>query len=285
MKRLSFIAVLILSLSFSFQAKAGRIVTDSIQSQILGTWVKYNVYLPDGFEKSGEQYPVLYLLHGWSDDYTAWQKKGLMHLVCNELMASGESDKMVVVMPNAGTADINNTWCGYFNMKGWNYADFFFKELMPNAEKKYRVIGDKKHRAVSGLSMGGGGSVVYCQTHPELFAACYAMSAWFRDKVTNRADEKSEKVYLLKQAVYDHDPATFVNNADEATLEKLRSVAWFLDCGDDDALLFVNEKFHKSMLDKRVPIQFRVRNGSHNWEYWHYGLRQALPFISRQFSK
>src|SRR5574344_1887075 len=141
--------LLCLGLVCSQQTKAGAIVTDSVRSEVLGgVWVKYNVYLPDGFAQSSQSYPVLYLLHGWSDDYTAWQKKGLMVNICNEIMDSGESERMVVIMPNAGTSDVANTWCGYFNMKGWNYADFFFNELMPKAEKKYRVIGDKKHRAV-----------------------------------------------------------------------------------------------------------------------------------------
>src|SRR5574344_1918534 len=69
--------LLCLGLVCSQQTKAGAIVTDSVRSEVLGgVWVKYNVYLPDGFAQSSQSYPVLYLLHGWSDDYTAWQKKG-----------------------------------------------------------------------------------------------------------------------------------------------------------------------------------------------------------------
>lgn len=265
---------------------AGRILTDSIKSGILGVWVKYNVYLPNNYGiKSDTKYPILYLLHGWSDDYTAWNVKGNMQFVADELMASGESRKMLIVMPNGGTADIINTWCGYFNMPGWEYADFFFKEFMLTVESKYHAIGDKGHRAVSGLSMGGGGSVVYCQMHPELFSSCFAMSAWLDTPVTEISKEKSMKIYELKKAVHEHSASNFVKNADEETKKKLRTVAWFLDCGDDDILSDVCEEFHMTMRRANIPIEFRVRNGIHNWEYWHYSLRMALPFISRNFDK
>ena len=60
----------------SVTAQAGRVITDSVQSQVLGATVKYNIYLPSGFAESGKSYPVVYLLHGFTDDYTAWRDKG-----------------------------------------------------------------------------------------------------------------------------------------------------------------------------------------------------------------
>ena len=125
-------------------ASAGRVRTDSVKSQVLGAWVKYNVYLPDGFGKAERMYPVVYLLHGLSDDYTAWLDKGRMNLVADELIASGEADEMVIVMPNAGSSDVHNTPCGYFNVEGWNYEDFFFNEFMPQVEEKYRIVSEKE---------------------------------------------------------------------------------------------------------------------------------------------
>ena len=112
----------------SLAAYAGRIVTDSVQSQVLGATVKYNIYLPNGFADS-KTYPIVYLLHGLSDDYRAWRDKGHMQEVADELIESGEACEMIIVMPNAGGPDTHNTWNGYFNMPGWNYEDFFFQEL------------------------------------------------------------------------------------------------------------------------------------------------------------
>ena len=184
MKKNAFVMLLALLVPV-LSARAGKVVTDSLQSEVLGAQVKYNVYLPNSFGKAEKRYPVVYLLHGLSDTYTAWVTKGNMQTVVDELMGTGEAREMIIVMPNAGGPDTHHTWNGYFNMPGWNYEDFFFQEFLPKVEAKYRIIGDKGHRAVMGLSMGGGGSVVYAQRHPDLFSSCYDMSGW----VDNRNDE------------------------------------------------------------------------------------------------
>ena len=286
--RKSVIALLCLALLLpSFSARAGKVVTDSLQSKVLGAQVKYNVYLPDGFGQADKKYPVVYLLHGLSDDYTAWVRLGNMQLVANELIASGEACEMVIVMPNAGGADTRHIWNGYFNMPGWRYEDFFFQEFMPAVEAKYAIVGDKGHRAVMGLSMGGGGSVVYCQRHPDLFSSCYAMSPWLdnaNDEVWPLESAK-DCLYYVANAVHEHSALDFIDKADEAALERLRSVAWFVDCGDDDYLLDLSLAFHQKMRARGVKSELRVRNGVHNWEYWHLALRMALPFASRNFTK
>jgi len=267
-------------------AWAGRIVTDSIQSPVLGASVKYNVYLPSGYEKSTDRMPVVFLLHGLTDTYTAWDKKGGMKDIADELIESGEAVPMVIVMPNAGDPDVNHVWNGYFNMPGWSYEDFFFQELLPTVENKYRGIGDKMHRAVMGLSMGGGGSVVYCQRHPDLFSSCYAMSPWLNQDL-GRVDPNGEKtkMYYTAEAVREHNPMAFVDNADEDTKSALRTVKWFIDCGDDDFLLGDTFELYKRMRLSNIKAELRVRNGVHNWEYWRAALRTALPFASRNFAK
>ena len=282
MKRICLI--LLLSLSF-LPLWAGTVVTDSIASRVLGSTVKYNVYLPEGFGETDRHYPVVYLLHGLSDDYAAWEEKGRMQIVTDELIRSGEARPMVIIMPNAGGADIHNVWNGYFNMPGWNYEDFFFGELMPFVEQKYNCGGSKGQRAVMGLSLGGGGSTVYAQRHTDLFSSCYAMSPW----LDNQADEVGpdgaarDKFYYVCQAVRDYSAIAFVANADDATLNRLRTVKWFIDCGDDDFILDLSLQMYQVMRRKRVPCELRVRDGVHNWEYWHLALRLSLPFASRNF--
>ena len=172
-------------------------------------------------------------------------------------------------------------------MPGWNYEDFFFKEFLPQVERKYRIISDKGHRAVMGLSMGGGGSAVYCQRHPDMFSSCYAMSAWLDNDQgqVGGKDLKKAKLYYVSKAVTDHSALAFIDNADEATLKSLRTVKWFFDCGDDDFLVRLSFELHMKMKEKGVKSELRVRNGVHNWEYWHTALRTALPFASRNFDK
>ncbi len=275
-----------IALLMNLTAQAGRVVTDSIQSTVLGAMVKYNVYLPDGFERGSQQYPVVYLLHGFTDDYNAWRDKGQMQTVADELMESGEACKMVIVMPNAGGPNIHETWNGYFNMPGWPYEDFFFQEFVPAVEKKYRGVGDKAHRAVMGLSMGGGGSTVYGQRHPDMFSSVYAMSAWLEsDGGSRREPGVDDKVFLVTEAVKERSALRYVEQADAATVEQLRTVHWFIDCGDDDFLFDQNVRLHQLMRRKFIKSELRIRNGQHNWEYWHQAIRMALPFVSRNFAK
>lgn len=287
MKRFLFCATLLLASASAF---AGKVVTEVLPSSVLGADVSYNVYLPDGFDASaatGKTYPVIYLLHGLSDDYSAWVLKGGMQTVVDELIECGEAGEAVIVMPNAGGSDVHHIWNGYFNMPGWSYEDFFFSEFLPFVEKKFRAGGDKEHRAIMGLSMGGGGSVVYCQRHPEMFSSCFAMSPWLDNQTDEVETSKAAKdcLYYVGEAVKKYSALAFLDNADEATLERLRTVSWFVDCGDDDFILDLSLAFHQKMRDHGVKSELRVRNGIHNWEYWHISLRQALPFASRNFGK
>lgn len=281
-----FVAIFIVLLVAFSASGAGRLVADSLESRILGTTVHCNVYLPEGFDKSQDHYPVIYLLHGLTDTWDAWQKKGHMKGVADELISSGESAKAVIIMPNAGHPEPQKVWNGYFNMPGWNYEDFFFQELLPTLEARYRCGGDKGHRAVMGLSMGGGGSVVYCQRHPDLFSSCYAMSAWLDNQMGEVGPlGKENKFTILCSAVHEHSALDFVDKAAPETLEALRTVKWFIDCGDDDFLLKLSVDLYVKMRSRGVPAEFRVRNGAHTWEYWHQALRLALPFASRNFAK
>lgn len=282
-----YILSLILLLGISLSATAGKIVTDSIFSKNLNCWQKYNVYLPTGFEKSAKQYPVVYLLHGLYGNYSNWDKSGGMKLIADELIGTGEACDMVIVMPNAGDSDVRNYQNGYFNVEGWPYENFFYNEFLPEVEKKYRIIGDKEHRAVMGLSMGGGGSVVYCQRHPDMFSSCYAMSAWLDNKMgqVGGKNQKKDKLFIVCQSVSDNSAIDFVEKADEATVKKLRTVKWFIDCGDDDFLMDLSVLLYQKMRDKKIKAELRINNGVHNWEYWHLALRNALPFASRNFAK
>lgn len=261
----------------------GKVVTDSIESRILNTSVTYNAYLPDGFETGDKVYPVIYLLHGLYGTYEDWQKNTGMNVIANELIQSGEACEAVIIMPNAGGGDIHNIHNGYFNVEGWAYEDFFFEELIPTLEKKYRCIGDKAHRAIMGLSMGGGGSTVYCQRHPDMFSSCYAMSAWLDTKFSE--EMPYDAFYLTVQSVRNASPFDFIDNADAETIAALKTVKWFFDCGDDDGLVYLSVDLHRKYNEHGIANELRVHNGAHTWEYWHNCLRDALPFASRNFGK
>ena len=267
-------------------AQSSKVVTDSIRSTRLGCEQKYNVYLPAGYD-AARSYPVLYLLHGLYGDYGNWAKQGGMKAVADELMLSGEACPMVIIMPNAGDNDVHNYQNGYFNVSGWPYEDFFFQEFLPEVEKKYNCGGSKGQRALAGLSMGGGGSIVYAQRHPDLFASTYGMSAWLDNKhrEVRGSDKPGSKLTVTDESVRAHSALDFMDQADASTLRQLKTVQWFLDCGDDDFLLQLSVDLHLKMKKAGLHSELRVRDGNHTWEYWHTALRTALPFASRNFSR
>jgi enterochelin esterase-like enzyme len=265
-------------------ASWSRVITDSIKSNVLKATVKVNIYLPEESDRQPQKkYPVLYLLHGLTDTYRAWVDKGHLDKVADEMISKGEVCPMIIIMPNAGGPNTRVDWNGYFNMDGWAYHDFFYQELMPTFEKKYRIIGDKANRAVSGLSMGGGGCTVYAQRHPDLFSSCYAMSAWLtsQDTQVNPNDHQT----AVSKAVHDNSAIDYVRNASAEVVNQLKTVRWFVDCGDDDFLLDQNEEFHRLMRGKRIACELRVRNGNHGWDYWNTALRTSLPFAAQSFNK
>lgn len=265
-----------------------RVEEKTIHSEILNVDRNYSVYLPAGYaSNTDKKYPVLYLLHGMNGTNKDWPGRGHLQDVMDQLRAAGEVCEMIVISPDAGGNIGEGVWNGYFDMEGWAYERFFFEEFLPAVEKEYRIKGDKASRAIAGLSMGGGGSTSYAQRHADMFCACYAMSALMHlDAPQAQAprDEK-DKMWHLTKAVNKLSCVDFVNNADDKTKEALRTVAWYVDCGDDDFLFECNMNLVLAMRKAGVPYQLRVRDGGHTWEYWHSALYNALPFVSRIFEK
>ena len=262
-----------------------KVVTDTLFSEVLNAQRAYTVFLPKSFEQNKEKkYPVLYLLHGMWETNPVWTERGHVKDVMDRLVASGEACEMIIVTPNAG-GNIHMEWNGYFDMPGWKYETFFYTEFLPYVEKKFRVIGDKQHRAIAGLSMGGGGATNYGQRHSDMFCAVYAMSALMSipEQGAVPADDPNSKIAIFTRSVIENSCVKYVMEADENRKADLRSVAWFVDCGDDDFLLDRNIEFYQAMRNTGIPCQFRVRDGGHDWEYWHSALYQCLPFVTRIF--
>ena len=159
MKKTLVTALLALTAALTAGAQS-RTEVYTFPSEVLGAEKSCTVYLPDGYDRSQESYPVLYLLHGASGCHTDWTQKGDLRRIADEAIAAGMARPMIVVMPDASGEGPKRTGrhMGYFDVPGWDYERFFFEEFMPAVEKRYRIASDKAHRAVAGLSMGGGGT-------------------------------------------------------------------------------------------------------------------------------
>ena len=284
MKRLFLFLSNTLLITFFISAQTGKVYDDlSMTSKILKSERKYAIYLPPDYESSERSYPVLYLLHGAGDDQTGWVQFGEVLRIADQSVRDGSATPMIIVMPDANTGQR-----GYFNsIKGdWNYEDFFFEELMPYVEKTYRIKGEKRYRAVAGLSMGGGGSFMYALHHPELFSSACPLSAYigpltiddFKNRHLRNNENYSEN--LIKEYFEKHNAVELIKNQPKKEIE---SVRWFIDCGDDDFLYEGNSLVHIEMRKKEIPHEFRIRDGAHNWTYWRESLPVVLEFVSAAF--
>lgn len=169
-------------------AQYGKVYDNlTLPSEILNSDRKYAVYLPPDYERSERSYPVLYLLHGAGDDQTGWVQFGEVLHISDKAIGEGNATPMVIVMPDANTGQR-----GYFNSPtgDWRYEDFFFEEFIPYVESNYRIKGEKRYRAVAGLSMGGGGSFMYALHHPEMFSSACLLSAYIGEVSFDRFKER-----------------------------------------------------------------------------------------------
>ena len=280
-----FFTLLFICTSFGLSAQTTGKVFDnlSLPSKILNMERKYAVYLPPDYETSTRSYPVLYLLHGGGDDQTGWVQFGEVLNITDNAIKESKATPMIIIMPDANTVRR-----GYANnaLGTWLYEDFFFKELMPFVEKKYRIKGEKRFRAIAGLSMGGDGSFTYALHHPELFSSACPLSAGTGPltmdvaktnvkRADSTATDAQIEAFYKRQSVLE-----LVNNVPD-TLKK--AVRWYIDCGDDDFLYEGNSLVHIAMRKKEIPHEFRARDGGHTWTYWRQALPDVLAFVSQAF--
>ena len=277
------IALVIMTINLN--AQTGKVYDNlSMESKILKMERKYAIYLPPDYETSERSYPVLYLLHGAGDDQTGWVQFGEVLHIADHAIVEGSATPMIIVMP-----DGNRGQRGYFNdlQNEWRYEDFFFEEFLPYVETTYRIKGEKRYRAISGLSMGGGGTFMYALHHPELFSSACPLSASCGP--LNREDmerqlkwrgwepgSKEEMEAWYKR----HSVLELINDMPD---DQKKAVRWYIDCGDDDFLFEGNSLAHIALRKKEIPHEFRIRNGGHSWTYWREALPEVLIFISAAF--
>ena len=275
---------LVLGMLCSSFAQTGKVMDElKLNSKILKGERKFAVYLPPDYETSSRSYPVLYLLHGYTDDQTGWVQFGEVQHIADKAIIEGTATPMIIIMPDADTG-----LPGYTNaLSGnWNYEDFFFEEFMPHVEDRFRIKKKKQFRAVAGLSMGGGGSFLYALHRPDLFSSAAPLSAWmgpqtleemndFAKRENMKFEEKNVNAFLES-----NNPLKLV---DQMSKETLNSVRWYIDCGDDDFLYEANSLMHIKLRKKEVNHEFRIRDGGHTWTYWRTALPTVLAFISERF--
>jgi len=289
-KKLAFIFFCICFFQSAIAQTMGKVIEEkNVKSSILNRNVNYTIYLPAGYDQSERTYPVVYLLHGYTDDNTAWFQFGEVNRYADKGITDGTIPPMIIVMPDADSSFYINSYDGKEK-----YEDFFVKEFIPAIEKTWRIKAQKRFRGVAGLSMGGYGTMIYALKYPELFAAAAPLSAAFLadEDLTAMPDNNWERMMAqlygrglkgkdrLTKAWYDNSIPKLVETKSADDLKKVR---YWIDCGDDDLLIKGNCNLHIMLTEKKVPHEFRVRDGVHDWNYWRTGIVDALKFIGESF--
>lgn len=235
----------------------GKIDTIKYQSKTVGNVRKALVYTPPGYSKK-KKYPVLYLLHGIGGDEKEWLNGGNPQLILDNLYAEKKIEPMIVVMPN-GRAMKDDRATGNIMApdKVAAFATFeqdLLTDLIPFIEKKYPVLTDREHRAIAGLSMGGGQSLNFGLGNLDKFA-------WVGGFSSAPNTKKPEE--LLP------DP--------EDSKKKLK-LLW-LSCGDDDRLISFSKRTHDYLFEKGVPHVYYLEPGVHDFKVWKNGLYMFSQFL------
>lgn len=209
----------------------GKIDTISYASKTVGTTRRSLIYTPPGFSKS-KKYPVLYLLHGIGGDEKEWLNGGSPQVILDNLYAEGKIEPMIVVLPN-GRAMKDDRGTGNIMApdKVQAFATFekdLLNDLIPFIEKKYPVIADRDHRAIAGLSMGGGQSLNFGLGNLDKFAWIGGFSSAPNTK----------------------PPAELIPNV-EAAKEKIKLL--FISCGASDWLINFSKRTHDYLQQQNIP--------------------------------
>jgi enterochelin esterase-like enzyme len=236
---------------------AGKIDSVKYQSKTVGSTRKALVYTPPGFDKK-KKYPVLYLLHGIGGDEKEWLKGGNPQLILDNLYAEKKIEPMIVVMPN-GRAMKDDAATGNIMApdKVAAFASFeqdLLKDLIPFIENKYPVLKDSEHRAIAGLSMGGGQSLNFGLGNPDQFAWVGGFSSAPNTKI----------------------PTALMPDPEQAK-KKLKLL--FISCGDNDRLITFSKRTHDYMFENQVPHVYYIEPGVHDFKVWKNGLYMFSQFL------
>lgn len=221
----------------------GKVETVEYDSKSVGTKRKMVVYTPPGYDKT-KKYPVLYLLHGIGGTEWEWIGAGTANVVLDNLCADKKIVPMIVVMPN-GRAQANDRAEGNVFATAPAFGVFdkdLLGSVIPYIDANYSTFGDRDHRALAGLSMGGGQSLDFGLAYPETFAYVGGFSS----------------------APNTFPPEKLVPDPDKAKALKLLWVS----CGDKDGLIGISQGVHRYLKDKGVPHIWHVDSGIHDFPVW-----------------
>ena len=269
-------------LSLPLLAQAAKVDTLAIPSAVMQKNLRAGVVLPDAYAKSKANFPVLYLLHGGSGQFSDWLIKTPDKKLVQRL---ADQYNIIIVTPEGEKLS------GYIDspiQKDNQFETYITKEVIEKIDNTYRTIRDRKGRVITGLSMGGHGALYLSARHPDLYCAAGSMSGALDLNRTNwkiapefekQVAPEFERILGPAGAIPDLYAAnSVVNMADKL---KANALPLIIDCGVDDFLIEPNHELHRRLVYNKTPHEYSEYPGAHTWEYWENSLPYHLLFFHK----
>ncbi len=275
--------------------------TVEFESPAVQRTMKYNILLPRDYESSTERYPVLYLLHGLSQNYTAWGRSN------GTPFYAGLYDDLIVVMPDGGNSWYVN-WAESEDGQRNNWENHIVQDVVNHVDWNFRTIARREGRAIVGLSMGGYGAITLGLRHPEMFISIGSTSgaleygreaaARLRGEAPPRRqpqrqvseeeraarearqrrpnpligipgfssqEERSPRgtMFATPEQAEAYDPFTLIHQVPKDQLPHI-----YIDCGTEDRLIAGTKELAGILLENEIPFDYMQMPGGHNPAYW-----------------
>jgi S-formylglutathione hydrolase FrmB len=265
-----FIALVLFCVCLYSRTNAATVDTALTHSAAMHKDIKAVIVKPADYT-AGKRFPVIYLLHGFSGNYSDWIKKA------PAIVELADTYQVIIVCPDGNFAG----W--YFDSpmnSEWKYETYVAGELVNYIDKHYATLADKKHRAITGLSMGGHGALFLAFKHQDIFGAAGSMSGGV--DIRQFPDRFGIEQVLGK---YSEHPERWEQSSvvNMLYLLKPNSLAITFDCGYDDMMYASNQELHQNLLERKIPHDYTIRPGGHSWEYWGNSINYQVLFFSRYF--
>lgn len=248
-----------------------------LNSKLMARKMPYQVILPPDYEsEKTTRFPVLYLLHGLGGHYDNWASK-------TNLTKHAANHRFILVMPEGG----DGWYTDNPSAPNDKYESYIVQELVPEIDKNYRTVAEKRGRAIAGLSMGGFGALKFGVKYPQMFALAASMSGAVAAASYRTSDELPRNEWLRKSIVAvfgaPENPVRRENDLfklfGEMPPERKADLPFlYLDCGTEDTLGFLlhNQQLAQILLAGKIPHEFRQLPGKHDWTFWNNQVREVL---------
>ena len=259
-----------------------QVLSLKLGSKLMNREMPYRVVLPPQYSDPKARFgniPVVYLLHGLTGHFDNWTDK-------TKLGEYATTHRVIIVTPEGG----NGWYTDSVSVANDKYESYIVKELIPEIDKKYRTVADRRGRVIAGLSMGGYGAIKFGLKYPEMFSLAGSFSGalgatTFTEKNAGNIGKGIDTIFgpIDSDARYSNDIFKMIR---EMSPEKQKSLPFiYVSCGTEDFLFQNNRDFNALLIEKKVAHEYRELPGGHTWTFWDDQIREFLAVAERRSQK